>query len=127
VIGVLSGRKTRKRVYLGIVNRSSGREKANMTESRSHKIAANRIAKKFSTEYNEGEGVDIKTQRATVEVETPETVADAPAQLRGHRGPVYIAGTNQEAVERALGVTKGTTIGVMDGQGNIVKSSTREK
>ena len=98
-----------------------------MVESRSHKTTANRIAKKFKTEYNCGEGVDIKSKRATVEVETPETVADAPRQLRGHRGPSYIAGTNKAAVEKALEVTQGTTIGVMDSQGNIVKRSTRKR
>ena len=98
-----------------------------MAESQSHKTTANRIAEKLGTEYNAGEGVDIKSPRATVEVETPETVADAPRQLRGHRGQVYIAGTNKEAVEKALEVTKGTTIGVMDNRGNIVKRSTRKK
>jgi len=98
-----------------------------MGESRSHKTTANRIAGKFGVEYNDGEGVDIKSKRATVEVETSDTVAEAPGQLRGHRGPAYIAGSNQEAVEKALEVTKGTTIGVMDNQGNIVKRSTRKK
>ncbi|HVP76380.1 MAG TPA: hypothetical protein VMV04_00650 [Thermodesulfobacteriota bacterium] len=98
-----------------------------MAESQSHKTTANRIAEKLGTEYNAGEGVDIKSPRATVEVETPETVADAPRQLRGHRGRVYIAGTNKEAVEKALEVTKGTTIGAMDNRGNIVKRSTRKK
>jgi len=98
-----------------------------MAESRSHKTTANRIAKKFRTDYNNGEGVDIKSKRATVEVETPETVSEAPGQLRGHRGPAYIAGTNQAAVEKALEVTKGTTIGVMDNQGRIVKRSKRKK
>ena len=98
-----------------------------MAESRSHKTTSNRIAKKFGTEYNNGEGVDIKSPRATVEVETPDTVSDAPKQLRGHRGPAYIAGTNKEAVQKALDVTQGTTIGVMDNQGKIVKRSTRKK
>jgi hypothetical protein len=98
-----------------------------MAESRSHKTAANRIARKYGVEYNDGEGPDIKSPRATVEVETPETVADAAGQLRGRRGPVYIAGSNQEAVDRALEVTQDTTIGVMDSQGNIVRRSTRKK
>ena len=98
-----------------------------MTESRSHKTTANRIAKKFKTDYNSGEGVDIKSKRATVEVETLETVSDAPSQLRGHRGPSYIAGTNKAAVEKAIEATKGTTIGVMDNQGKIVKRSTRKR
>lgn len=97
-----------------------------MAESRSHKTAANRIAKKYGVEYNTGEGVDIRSKRATVEVETPDTVDDAPGQLRGHRGPVYIAGTNKEAVNKAINVTKGTTIGVIDSQGNIVRRSKRK-
>ncbi|HPO17035.1 MAG TPA: hypothetical protein PLI09_26600 [Candidatus Hydrogenedentes bacterium] len=98
-----------------------------MPENRSHKTAANRIAKRFGVDYNNGEGVDVKSPRATVEVETPDTVSDAASQLRGHRGPVYIAGTNQTAVERALEATKGSTIGVMDNQGLVVKRSTRKR
>ena len=72
-----------------------------MAESRSHLTTANRIAKKYGVEYNNGKGVDIQSGRATVEVETPGTVAGAARQLQGHRGPVYIAGSNQEAVEKA--------------------------
>jgi len=98
-----------------------------MAESRSHKTTANRIAKKMNTEYNDGKGVDIKSTNATIEVETPETVSDALGQLRGHRGPAYIAGTNKEAVNKAIERTKGTTVGFMDNQGNIVKPSTRKR
>lgn len=98
-----------------------------MAESRSHKTTANRITKKMNTEYNDGKGVDIRSKKATIEIETPETVADALGQLQGHRGPVYIAGTNKEAVNKAMETTKGTTVGVMDNQGNIVKPSTRKR
>ena len=55
-----------------------------MTESRSHKTMANRIAKKMNVEYNDGKGVDIKSTNVTIEVETPKTVGDALGQLRGH-------------------------------------------
>ena len=98
-----------------------------MSESKSHKTTANRIAKKYNTDYNNGKGVDIESQRAKIEVEIPDTVKDAPGQLRGHKGPCYIAGTNTEAVQKAIEVTRGTTIGVMDNQGNIVQRSTRKK
>ena len=98
-----------------------------MTESKSHKATSNRIAKKYKTDYNNGKGVDVKSPRATIEVETQDTVKDAPGQLRGHKGPAYIAGTNAEAVQKAIEVTKDTTIGVMDNQGNIVQRSTRKK
>ncbi len=98
-----------------------------MPESRSHKATANRIAKKLDAEYNSQEGADINTARMAVEVEPPDSVSEAKRQLQGYRKPVYIAGTNQEAVEKALETTKGTTIGVMDNQGAIVKKSTRKK
>ena len=98
-----------------------------MPESRSHKITANRIAKKFNTEYNDQEGVDINSSQLAVEVETPETVKDGIRQLKGFRKPVYIAGTNKEAVQKALELTKNTTVGVMDSHGKIIKKSTRKK
>ena len=96
-----------------------------MPEGRSHKTTANRLANQHNTEYNNGKGPDIKTPDITIEVETPDTVADAGRQLRGHRGPVYVAGTNKEAVEAALERYGGSTIGVMDNQGKIIKRSTR--
>ncbi|MBC8527410.1 MAG: hypothetical protein H8D22_11270 [Candidatus Cloacimonetes bacterium] len=98
-----------------------------MPESRSHKITANRIAKKFNTVYNNQEGVDINPPQLAIEVETPKTIKDGLRQLKGFRKPVYIAGTNEEAVKKALEVTKNTTVGVMDSQGNIIKKSTRKK
>ena len=97
-----------------------------MSESRSHKITANRLAGIYNTQYNQGQGADIKTDNIVIEVETPDTVADAGRQLSGHRGPVYVAGTNQEAVERALARYDDTTIGVMDNQGTIIRHSSRK-
>jgi len=97
-----------------------------MPESKSHNTTANRIARKYKTEYNQEAGADIVTSKIVVEVEPPETVSEALAQLRGYRKPVYIAGTNQEAVDKALEITKGTSVGVMNNQGNIVKRSSRK-
>lgn len=96
-----------------------------MAESKSHKTTANRLAGKYNTEYNASEGADIQTDRIAIEVETPGTVAGASRQLQGHRKRVYIAGTNQAAVRRAIEATEGSTIGVMDNKGNIVKRSSR--
>ena len=61
-----------------------------MSESRSHKTTANRLAALYNTEYNSGAGADIKAEGITIEVETPETIADAGRQLSGHRGPAYV-------------------------------------
>ena len=97
-----------------------------MPESRSHKTAANRLANMHNAKYNQGQGPDIKTDNITIEIETPNSVDDAGRQLQGHRGPVYVAGSNQEAVENALERYKNSTIGVMDNQGNIRKPSSRK-
>lgn len=96
-----------------------------MSESRSHKTTANRIAESLGTEYNSGKGADVKVPGTTVEVETSGTVSSGVKQLQGHRGDVYIAGTDKQAVDAAVKRTEGTTIGVMDKQGNVVKPSTR--
>lgn len=97
-----------------------------MSESRSHKIAANKIANKYNTEYNSGKGADVVGDNVAVEVETEHTVNRGLTQLQGYNKRTYIAGSNQKAVEKAKKITRGTTIGVMDRNGNIVKSSSRK-
>lgn len=98
-----------------------------MVESRAHEATAKRIAKRFGTKYNPAEGPDIVTTQAAVEVEPPDTVKDGMRQLQGYQKRVYIAGTNKRAVQKALEATEGTTVGVMDNQGKIVKSSSRRR
>jgi hypothetical protein len=98
-----------------------------MSENKSHKTASNRIAGKYNAEYNSNKGVDIVTPKIAIEVETEHTISSGMQQLQGHKKSAYIAGTNREAVNKALERTKGTTIGVMDNQGNVVRRSTRKK
>ena len=97
-----------------------------MGENKAHKATVNRILQRYGGEYNPEKGADVAMPFGTVEVETEKTISEAPTQLQGYRGPVYIAGTNKAAIDKALEVTKNTTIGVMDSQGNIIKSSTRK-
>ncbi len=98
----------------------------NLIETRSHKIVGNRLAKKFKTQYNFGRGADIKTPSIAVVVVAPKAFAHAPRQLQGYRKPVFMAGTNKAAVKKALAFTQGTSIGVMDNHGHIIKPSTRK-
>jgi hypothetical protein len=83
------------------------------------------VADAYDTEYNRGEGVDVETPHVAIEVETPASVHEAPQQLQGYRKRVYIAGSNQDAVEKAKEVADGTTIGVMNRKGEIIESSSR--
>lgn len=76
-------------------------------------------------EYNQGEGPDIETPLAVMEIETEDTVSDAARQLQGYKKPVYVVGANERTVQKAMEFYKDKTIGVMDNQGNIRKSSSR--
>jgi len=95
--------------------------------SSKHDQTAARIARSEGVAYNRGQGPDVNTIRRAVEVETAETVRDGLRQLQGFRKPVYIAGADAEATEAALEETDGTTVGVMNSHGRIVKSSSRRK
>ena len=92
-----------------------------------HDTTAEKLAKKEGVDYNRGAGADIQAKRRVIEVETEKTANDGLRQLQGYRKPVYIAGADAKATEAALEATKGTTVGVINQQGKVVKSSTRKK
>ena len=92
-----------------------------------HDKTSERIARKLGGEYNRGQGPDVNTQSQATEVETARTASDGLRQLRGFRKPVYIAGADAEATQKALEATEGTTVGVRDHNGKILRRSTRKK
>ena len=73
------------------------------------------------------QGPDIKAPRQTIEVETTNTIGDAGRQLQGHRGPVYVAVTDDKDIPKAVQRYDGTTIGVMNSSGEVVKPSSRKR
>lgn len=92
-----------------------------------HDQTAGRLARREGVDYNQGQGADIIGSRRVIEVETVATAGDGLRQLQGYRRPVYIAGADADATEAALKAAEGTTVGVMNSQGKIVKSSTRRR
>ena len=92
-----------------------------------HDRTAEQIAENKGASYNKGPGPDVKTPRQTIEVETTNTLGDAGRQLQGHRGPVYVAVTDDKDIPKAVERYDGTTIGVMDSSGEVVKSSSRKR
>ena len=92
-----------------------------------HDDTATRLADKDGVDYNRGKGADVIGPRRVIEVETAETARDGLRQLQGHRKPAYIAGVDAKAVAEALSATDGTTVGVMDSDGNIIRSSSRKR
>ena len=97
-----------------------------MPESKQHRKTAERIAERFNTEYNRGPGVDIVIRDAAIEVETPNTLSEAPTQLARYRSKKkYVALTDNRSILRAISELQGTGIGVMDSEGNIRKRARR--
>ena len=92
-----------------------------------HDETAQAIAENKGVDYNKGPGPDIKTSRQTIEVETSNTIGDAGRQFQGHRGPVYVAVTDDKDIPKAIERYDGTTIGVMNSSGEVVKSSSRKR
>ena len=92
-----------------------------------HDKTAERLARKEGVAYNQGQGPDVNSTRRAIEVETADTARDGLRQLQGFKKPVYIAGANAEATQAALEAAVGTTVGVMNAQGKIVKRSTRRR
>ncbi len=98
-----------------------------MAESKKHRETAERIARNEGVKYNPSKGADVISKRRAIEVETVNTVSGGMQQLQGHRKPVYIAGTDERTIKAALKKTQGTTVGVMDNQGKVIRRSTRGK
>jgi hypothetical protein len=96
-----------------------------MSESKSHKDTANRIAKKLGAEYNSNKGPDIVTPKIAVEVGQKDSLKDNIRQLQGFQKPVYIAAPNKETLDKTLELTQDLTVGVMDKTGKVIKKSTR--
>lgn len=92
-----------------------------------HDETARRLARREGVDYNRGKGADVIGNRRVIEVETAATAREGLRQLQGHRKPVYIAGADEAATKAALKATAGTTVGVMDSNGNIVRSSSRKR
>ena len=92
-----------------------------------HDKTAERLARKEGVDYNRSQGPDVVSPRRAIEVETAETARDGLRQLQGFNKPVYIAGADAEATEAALKAAEGTTVGVMNSQGKILKRSTRKR
>jgi len=90
-----------------------------------HDRIAEKLAKKFGTEYNKGKGPDVKG-KTVVEVAIHESdLHSSIKQLKGFRKLKYLA-TIPKLVKKAKEITKGTKVGVM-GPTGIIKKRAKSK
>lgn len=91
-----------------------------------HDEIAQRIARKYHTEYKSDKGIDIVTRDRVIEVETkPGSISQGIGQVAKSSKARYLA-VNKQNINNALEATDGTGIGVMTQTGRIVKKASRK-
>ncbi len=91
-----------------------------------HDQIAEKLAKKFGTEYKKHKGIDIVTKDRVIEVEaTKSGIYQGINQVKRSSKARYLAVNNMN-IQNALNATKGTGIGVIDESGKIVKRARRK-
>lgn len=110
----------------GLLSKICGMRVA-VAENKAHTAAVRRIARRYGAASPNGEpqvGPDVVVGDMTIDVETSATLAAGIARLQDLTGQRFIAVTNKESLAEAIALTSGTGIGVMDAQGEIVRSAT---
>jgi len=92
-----------------------------------HDEIANKLAKKFNTEYKSDKGIDLVTPEKVIEVETKKSsLSQGISQVIKSQKARYLA-VNKVNINNALEATKNTGIGVMNETGRIMKKASRKK
>ena len=91
-----------------------------------HDRIAEKLAKKFGTEYKSDKGIDVVTSGKVIEVETKKgSLGQGIGQVAHSQKARYLA-VNKINVNNALKATEGTGIGVMNQAGRIIKKASRK-
>lgn len=86
-----------------------------------HDEIANKLAKKFKTEYKSDKGIDLVTKDKVIEVETKKSsLSQGIGQVIKSQKARYLA-VNKINIDNALEATKGNGIGVISETGRIIK------
>jgi len=92
-----------------------------------HDEIANKLAKKFKTEYKSDKGIDLVLKGKVIEIETKKSsLPQGIGQVVKSQKARYLA-VNKINVNNALEATKGTGVGVMGETGRIIKKASRKK
>lgn len=92
-----------------------------------HDEVANKLAKKFKTEYKSDKGIDLVLRDKVIEVETKKgSLSQGIGQVVKSQKARYLA-VNKININNAFEATKGTGIGVMSETGKIIKKASRKK
>jgi len=90
-----------------------------------HDEIANKLAKKFGTEYKSNKGIDLVTQKRVIEVEVKKGGLNQGIKQIVRSDKARYLAVNKINIKNALSSTKGTGIGVMNENGKIIKKAGR--
>jgi hypothetical protein len=89
--------------------------------SRRHDLLVDRISRVHGG-TPQRKGVDLKPGKRAIEIKVTQfDIYNAVGQLKASRKPCKYVVVPSNLRKKALSITKGTGIGVMDGNGKIVK------
>jgi len=92
-----------------------------------HDEVANKLAKKFKTEYKSDKGIDLVLPTKVIEVETQKAgILQGIKQVEKSQKARYLA-VNKININNAIQATEGTGIGIMSESGKIIKKASRKK
>ena len=91
-----------------------------------HDQIAEKLAKKFKTEYKSDKGIDLVLPKKVIEVETKKAgIQQGIKQIQRSNKARYLA-VNEINIVNAIAQTYGTGIGVMGPTGKIYKKAGRK-
>jgi hypothetical protein len=92
-----------------------------------HDEIANKLARKFKTEYKSDRGIDLITRDKVIEIETKKSsLPQGIRQVVKSQKARYLA-VNKINISNAIQATEGTGIGIMSETGKIIKKASRKK
>lgn len=91
-----------------------------------HDQIAEKLARKYNTEYKSDKGIDLVTRSRVIEVETKsDSIRQGINQVVKSSKARYLA-VNKQNIQNALEATENTGIGVIGPTGKILKKAARK-
>jgi hypothetical protein len=94
--------------------------------NKAHSAVVNRILSRYQGTLADDGAIDVIADGMQIAVETTATLPGNIQQLLALTGTCYIAVTNQESLVEALRLTAGSSVGVMNARGEIIKAAGAE-
>ncbi|KPK98664.1 MAG: hypothetical protein AMJ95_03345 [Omnitrophica WOR_2 bacterium SM23_72] len=91
-----------------------------------HDQIAEKLARKFHTEYKQHKGIDIVTPDRVIEVETKSASIQQGIRQIVHSPKARYLAVNKQNIKNALAETEGTGIGIMGPSARIIKRASRK-